>query len=154
MLVALAVGQLPAADDIWGLVHVLAGAALGYCYWRLSALLGELRYGARYVLAFSAACSTTLAWEIGEFMADQALGTALQYGVMDTMSDLTLGVCGAAAYLAWHALSGWKAQAARSARAASAAGARAGRHAPAPCARRSPNRGRSRRAPSVNRRGG
>jgi hypothetical protein len=67
-------------------------------------LLGELRPGGRYLLAFTAACSTALAWEIAEFMSDQLLGTALQEGNLDTMSDLMLGLAGAAAYLAWHAL--------------------------------------------------
>ena len=54
-----------------------------------------------------------MAWEFAEFILDETIGSDLQEGLMDTMSDLMLSVCGAAAYLAWHALTEWKAKAAR-----------------------------------------
>lgn len=105
---AVGLGPVLAAQDLWWLMHVFGGAAVAFCYLRAidiaGPLLGELRISARYVLAFTAACSTALAWEMLEFTSDQFFGTALQEGLMDTMSDLMLGVAGAAAYLAWHAL--------------------------------------------------
>jgi hypothetical protein len=47
-----------------------------------------------YLLAFALACTGALAW-------------------VDTMSDLALGVCGAALYLSFAALAAWRARAAR-----------------------------------------
>ena len=116
VLAALVLGRLPAVD-LWWLMHVMGGAAVAFCYLRLALLAGE-RYGlshagVRYVVAFALACSTALAWELGEFAVDETIGSDLQEGLMDTMSDLMLSVCGTAAYLAWHALTGWKAKAAR-----------------------------------------
>jgi hypothetical protein len=108
VLLAVAVGRLRAAADLWWLVHVLGGAALAFCYLRAidigRAWLGVLRPPAKYLLAFGLACTTAVGWEIGEFIIDQLAGTALQEGNLDTMSDLILGTGGAAGYLAWHAL--------------------------------------------------
>ena len=108
VLGAIALGRVPAASDLWWLVHVVGGAAVAYCYLRAIGIarpwLGELRAAAKYLLAFALACATALAWEIGEFMVDQIAGTRLQQGNFDTMSDLMLGTAGAAAYLAWHAI--------------------------------------------------
>jgi len=108
VLLAIAVGRLHGADNLWWLVHVLGGGALAFCYLRAidiaRATFGALRPPAKYLLAFGLACTTALAWEMGEFIIDQLVGTALQEGNLDTMSDLILGTGGAAAYLAWHAL--------------------------------------------------
>jgi len=85
-------------------------AALAYCYLRAIAIagprLGALRPAAAYLLAFALSCSTALGWEIGEFIIDQFAGTTLQQGNYDTMSDLILGIAGAAAYLAAQAIRG------------------------------------------------
>jgi hypothetical protein len=115
-LAAFILGRVPAIDP-WWLLHVVGGAAVAFCYLRLGLLAGP-RYGlshagVRYVVAFALACSTALAWELGEFAVDETTGSDLQEGLMDTMSDLMLSVCGAAAYLAWHALIGWRAKGAR-----------------------------------------
>ena len=105
---SLLLGRLPARVDLWWLVHVAGGAALAFCYLRAIGIarpwLGELRTAAKYLLAFALACTTALAWEIGEFIVDQIAGTGLQQGNFDTMSDLIFGTAGAAAYLAGHAL--------------------------------------------------
>src|SRR3982750_166008 len=116
VLLAFVLGRLPAVD-LWWLMHVAGGAAVAFCYLRLTALVGR-RYGLAhagvgYVVAFALACSTALLWELAEFAVDETTGSDLQEGLMDTMSDLMLSVCGAAAYLAWQALSESKAQAAR-----------------------------------------
>src|SRR5580765_271563 len=116
VLAAFVLGRLPAVD-LWWLMHVVGGIAVAFCYLRLAALVGRhygLEHaGVRYVVAFALACSTALAWELAEFAVDETTGSDLQEGLMDTMSDLMLSVCGAAAYLAWHALTGWKARDAR-----------------------------------------
>jgi len=110
VLAALALGGLPRAPDWWWLVHGVGGAALAYCYLRAIAIagprLGALRPAAAYLLAFALSCSTALGWEIGEFIVDQFAGTTLQQGNYDTMSDLILGIAGAAAYLAAQAIRG------------------------------------------------
>ena len=113
---AFVLGRVPGVDA-WWFVHLAGGAAVAFCYLRLIALahgrFGTMHTGVRYLLAFALACSTALAWELAEFALDETLGSDLQEGLMDTMSDLMLSVCGAAAYLAWQALSESKAQAAR-----------------------------------------
>ena len=102
---SLVLGPVLAAQDLWWLVHVAGGAALGLCYLRASRIaLPNVQPAVSYLLAFTAACSTALGWEMLEFTSDQLFGTALQEGLLDTMSDLMLGVAGAAGYLAWHAL--------------------------------------------------
>ena len=102
-LAAFFLGRVPGIDP-WWLMHVVGGVAVAFCYLRTTALIGW-RYGlahpgVRYVLAFALACSTALAWELGEFAIDEVLGAALQEGLHDTMSDLMLSVSGAAGYLA------------------------------------------------------
>ncbi|HET7198678.1 MAG TPA: hypothetical protein VFI86_08435 [Burkholderiales bacterium] len=52
------------------------------------------------LVAFSLACTAALAWEIFEFTSDFLLGTTLQEGLFDTMTDLILAAAGAAAWLA------------------------------------------------------
>ena len=115
-LAAFVLARVPGLD-LWWLLHLAGGAAVAFCYLRLIALAGHrfgtMHAGVRYVLAFALACSTSLAWELAEFALDETLGSDLQEGLMDTMSDLMLSVCGAAAYLAWQALSESKAQGAR-----------------------------------------
>jgi len=116
VLAAFILGRVPGIDP-WWLVHVVGGAAVAFCYLRLAALAGGrygLRHaGVRYLVAFALACSTALAWELAEFALDETIGSDLQEGLMDTMSDLMLSVCGAAAYLAWHAVTAWKGRDAR-----------------------------------------
>jgi hypothetical protein len=116
-LAAIVLGGAIDGAHLWWLLHVLGGAAMAFCYLRATRVcapqLGALRLVARYLLAFSAACSTALAWEMVEYMSDELFGTALQEGLADTMSDLMLGVAGAAGYLALHAAIGSAAPGAR-----------------------------------------
>ena len=108
VLVAVVLAHVPRPPDWWWLLHIAGGAALAYCYLRAIAIarpkLGALRAAGAYLLAFALACTTALGWEIGEFAVDQIAGTTLQQGNYDTMSDLILGVVGAAAYLAAQAI--------------------------------------------------
>jgi hypothetical protein len=110
VLVAVALAHLPRAPDWWWLLHIVGGAAVAFCYLRAiriaNPLLGVLRPAGAYLLAFALACTTALGWEIGEFIVDQLAGTTLQQGNYDTMSDLILGIAGAAAYLAGQSIRG------------------------------------------------
>lgn len=91
----------PFAQSVYPLLHVLGGAALAYFFRRTVRLVYR---GWPPVLsslvAFSLACTGALAWEIAEFVIDFVFGTALQEGLFDTMTDLILAACGAAAWLA------------------------------------------------------
>ena len=108
VLAAVALAHIPRAPDWWWLMHVAGGAAVAYCYLRAIAIagprLGALRPAGVYLLAFALACTTALGWEVGEFTVDQFAGTTLQQGNYDTMTDLILGIVGAAAYLAGRAI--------------------------------------------------
>ena len=90
-------------DDAASHGAVLGGAALAFWFSRLATI--EVPW--RYVVAFALACTGVVAWEAGEFAVDQLVGTALQEGNLDTMTDLLLSVCGAAGYLSL-ALTGWR----------------------------------------------
>ena len=109
VVLSIVVARLPQADALWSLLHFLGGAALAFCCFRLARIPGALRY----VLAFTVACTAALGWELAEFAIDQVAGTSLQEGRVDTMSDLMLSVCGAALFLAFAAITAWKAPAAR-----------------------------------------
>ncbi len=91
------------ARQLYWLLHVGGGAAVAFFFLRAidvaAPLIGTLRPLARYVAAFLLASSAALAWEFGEFAFDQFLGTRLQEGLVDTMSDLAFGVCGAGLFL-------------------------------------------------------
>lgn len=92
------VQQTAYADDIYWLLHFLGGAALAYLFFRLPALARAGTW--RHAVAFAFACTGALAWELAEFAADRLLGTSLQRGLVDTMSDLLFSVSGAALVLA------------------------------------------------------
>ena len=98
------VAWLPDPGYLWSLLHFLGGAAAAFCVFQIARIAApELRV-LRYVLAFALACSAALAWECAEFAIDQVADTLLQEGLVDTMSDLLLSVCGAALFLSFAAL--------------------------------------------------
>ena len=107
------VAWLPDPGYLWSLLHFLGGAAAAFCVFQIAGIAAPELRALRYVFAFALACTTALAWELGEFAIDQLAGTALQEGRVDTMSDLMLSVCGAALFLAFAAITAWKAPAAR-----------------------------------------
>ena len=98
------VAGLPQADGLWSLLHFLGGAAVAFFYYKVARIAVPMVAAWRYLFAFALACATALAWEIVEFIVDQFAGTTLQQGNFDTMSDLILGMAGAAVYLVIHAL--------------------------------------------------
>jgi hypothetical protein len=92
------VGRTPVAPDLWWLLHVMGGVALAFFFLRV------FKGNARYAAAFAFACTGALAWEAIEFALDELFATKLQEGLVDTMTDLLFGACGAAGYLAFAAL--------------------------------------------------
>jgi hypothetical protein len=111
LLVAWCLGHTRIAHDLWSSMHLLGGAALAFfCLGCIDALRAA-RPLARYAVAFAFACTGALGWELMEFAIDQTWGTQLQEGLLDTMSDLMLGVGGAALYLGYAALPGREGQA-------------------------------------------
>ena len=107
------VAGLPQADGLWSLLHFVGGAAVAFFYYKLAGIAVPMVTAWRYLFAFALACATALAWELGEFALDQTFGTTLQEGRVDTISDLMLSVCGAALFLAFAAITSWRAPAAR-----------------------------------------
>jgi hypothetical protein len=83
--------------------HFLGGIAVTYFFWCASAnaqsVAGHLPNVSPAVLAFGCTASTTILWEIFEFFSDRLLGTQLQHGVGDTVSDIFFGLAGGVAYL-------------------------------------------------------
>src|ERR1043166_13663 len=68
LCLSVVLGPVLAAQDLWWLVHVAGGAALGFCSLRASRIaLRNVRPAAAYVVAFTATCSTALGWEMLEF---------------------------------------------------------------------------------------
>ena len=98
------VAWLPDPGYLWSLLHFLGGAAAAFCVFQIAGIAAPELRALRYVLAFALACSTALAWECAEFAIDQVADTLLQEGLVDTMSDLLLSVCGAALFLSFAAL--------------------------------------------------
>ena len=103
------VGRMPFATNVWWLFHLAGGMALAFFFLRAIDTLRMVHPVARYVVAFAMACTVALAWELAEFALDQLLRTALQEGLLDTMSDLMFAVCGAALYLSYAAFTESKA---------------------------------------------
>lgn len=95
------IGQTPFARDVWWLLHVVGGIALGFFFLRAVEALDAVRPEWRYVAVFALACTTALGWELLEFAIDVVLRTGLQESLLDTMSDLMFGVCGVALYLGY-----------------------------------------------------
>jgi len=113
LMLSVVVARLARADGLWSLLHFLGGAAVAFFYCRLAGIALPMTVAWRYLFAFALACTTALGWELAEFAIDQVAGTSLQEGRVDTMSDLMLSVCGAALFLAFAAITSWKAPAAR-----------------------------------------
>jgi hypothetical protein len=101
MLVSFPIAAMPFAEGVYPMLHLLGGAALGY-FFRRAVRLVQAAWPPMLssLIAFSLACTTALAWEIFEFAVDFLLGTTLQEGLLDTMTDLILAASGAAAWLA------------------------------------------------------
>lgn len=87
-------------------MHFIGGVAIAYFAFNalLTAvscdLIGTPNMAAIRIMSFFCACSAAVFWEFAEFVADPYFETKLQHGLVDTIFDLFLGVCGALSYLA------------------------------------------------------
>jgi hypothetical protein len=89
------------AESAYPVLHLLGGAALAYFFRRAVRLVHRgWPPGLSSLVALALACTGALAWEFAEFGIDFLFGTALQEGLLDTMTDLILAAAGAAAWLA------------------------------------------------------
>jgi hypothetical protein len=104
LILAWCIGRTQVAHDLWSWLHLLGGAALAFFFLGCIDALRATHPLARYAVAFAFACTGALGWELMEFGIDQVWGTHLQEGLLDTMTDLMLGVSGAALYLGYAAL--------------------------------------------------
>lgn len=79
--------------------HFLGGVAITYFY--RSAIrnsqkfLGDIPFAVQVVFAFTATGTTTIFWELGEFLSDHFLGTQHVFGLNDTLKDMFFGILGA-----------------------------------------------------------
>ena len=99
------IGGMSFAREVWWLLHVVGGVALGFFFLNAIVALDAVRPAWRYIAVFALACTVALGWELLEFAIDQILRTKLQESLLDTMSDLMFGVCGVALYLGYVAFS-------------------------------------------------
>jgi hypothetical protein len=112
-LVPVAVGLIAILAFIWilevpissrnvsALAHAGGGALVG---WALSEYLrGRIAWPYWGVIALAAVFSVTILWELGEYLGDRAIGTALQPNKTDSSLDIFYGSLGGAATvaLAW-----------------------------------------------------
>ena len=95
------IGGMSFARDVWWLLHLVGGIALGFFFLNAVEALDAVRPAWRYVAVFALACTAALGWELAEFALDQLLRSRLQESLLDTMSDLMFGVCGVAVYLGY-----------------------------------------------------
>ena len=101
LLISFPVAATRYAESAYPVLHLLGGAALAYFFRRAVRLVHRgWPPMLSSLVAFALACTGALAWEIAEFASDFVFGTALQEGLLDTMTDLILAAAGAAAWLA------------------------------------------------------
>jgi len=83
--------------------HFLGGIAATYFFWCAAAnarsLAGHFPKVSHAVLALGCTASTTILWEILEFLSDRLLRTHMQRGPGDTLSDIVFSLAGGVAYL-------------------------------------------------------
>lgn len=69
--------------------HFSGGLSFSYFIWKSSPFvtrwIGNLTALGRISYAFLAGCTAALVWEIGEFLSDIFLGTAIQQSLQETM---------------------------------------------------------------------
>lgn len=76
------------------------GLTAGYPYAAARGWIGATDAWTRSVLVLGLVAIVAVTWECFEFSCDRLIRTGFQGSVLDTMSDLMLGLCGGALYLA------------------------------------------------------
>jgi uncharacterized membrane protein len=83
--------------------HFLGGIAVTYFFWRAAAnvpsVAGNIPKISHAVLALGCTASTTVLWEVFEFLSDRFLGAHMQHGLGDTSSDIFFSLAGGVTYL-------------------------------------------------------
>lgn len=79
--------------------HFVGGAAMTYFFWiaaiHVQPLLGDIPKLVQLILSCGLTAITAITWEFLEFISDFTLGTKMNLGVVDTLSDLFFGLLGA-----------------------------------------------------------
>jgi hypothetical protein len=95
--------------------HFCGGVSIAYLtsvgVVRLAPLLGAAHPLLRGAMAIGATAVAAIVWEFMEYLSDLFLGTHLNLGVRDTLSDLFFGLLGATFFVALRAGSWLKARA-------------------------------------------
>ncbi|HKY34041.1 MAG TPA: hypothetical protein VJV23_16045 [Candidatus Polarisedimenticolia bacterium] len=94
-------------------VHVAGGAAIAWFFLRACAearragILGNPATAVETLLIFALTTTAAVVWEFAEYVSDRWMGTRLQGGLPDTLTDLALGMAGGAALLALRSAASW-----------------------------------------------
>ena len=79
--------------------HFCGGLAITYFFTvaikHSQAAIGPIQKGVRLLLAIGLTTTAAVFWEFLEFLSDAWLGTKMNLGVTDTLSDLFFGILGA-----------------------------------------------------------
>jgi len=115
---AIAAGVFNAYDRYPSLdmpTHFCGGISIAYLtsvgVVRLAPLLGAIHPLLRAALAIGATAVAAIVWEFMEYLSDLFLGTHLNLGVRDTLSDLFFGLLGATFFVALRVATWLRAQA-------------------------------------------
>jgi hypothetical protein len=83
--------------------HFFGGVASAYffdvCLANLNPVLGPIHALLRLALSFSLVAVAAIVWECLEYLSDLLLGSHLNLGVTDTLSDLLFGLLGALCFV-------------------------------------------------------
>ena len=90
--------------------HFCGGLAITYFFSvgvaRLQSIVGVIPMVIQRLLCVGLTAITAVVWEFLEFASDCVLGTKMNLGVSDTLSDLFFGLLGAVIVTAWLAFRG------------------------------------------------
>lgn len=108
LVASLVCNAYPVYSWLDSVTHFSGGAALSYFLLDLvdsaDDFIGAIPRPVRMALVFACVSALAVFWEFYEFLCDHLLGTTMQFGLADTMSDLFFGMLGSVVYLALHQL--------------------------------------------------
>lgn len=83
--------------------HFAGGLAAAYfladAFDNVQEAIGPVPQSIRILLTLTSVCTIAVGWEFYEFFCDHVLGTHMQFGRDDTMSDLFYGMAGGMVFL-------------------------------------------------------
>ncbi len=87
--------------------HFFGGVAIAYFFLvgidYVQAFVGRVPRPIQLVLCVGLSELAAVGWEFSEYVCDVTLGTHMNLGVSDTISDLFFGLVGAVTMVMWHA---------------------------------------------------